>query len=126
MPRVFLTILFIFPVVSVFAQVDSNSVTVVASRSVNLQPDQASFAVYVNAPLTATLDDVLAALPGTGATAANLAGVFQDQSNPNSESLNWTLNLIVPAAKFKDTNNALAKLQNFATGPRNGFTIFFS
>jgi hypothetical protein len=126
MYRAFLKILFIFSAVPVFAQVDSNSVTVVASRNVNFQPDQASIAVVVTAPMTATLDDVLAVVQGTGITVANLTSVYQDQFNPNSESLDWNFTLTVPFSKLKDTNSALAKLQTFLTGPKNGFSISFS
>ena len=59
-----------------FGQLDSNSITVTASQSVNLQPDQVLFAVYVSTPLTASLDDVLAAVKGAGITSANFSGVY--------------------------------------------------
>ena len=58
-----------------FGQLDSNSVTVTASQSVNLQPDQVLFGVGVGSSLTTSLDDVLAALQGSGITFANFSGV---------------------------------------------------
>ncbi len=54
-----------------FGQLDSNSVTVSASQSVNLQPDQVLFGLSLTTSLNATLDDVLAALKGSGITIAN-------------------------------------------------------
>ena len=59
-----------------FAQLDSNSVTVTASRSSNLQSDEALFSVTVSSSRPATtLDEAVAALQGTGITVSNLAGV---------------------------------------------------
>src|SRR5690349_23190828 len=58
-----------------FAQLDSNSVTVSASRIVNLQPDQAVFAVNVDTPMDVPLNDVVAALQSAGITLSNFAGV---------------------------------------------------
>jgi hypothetical protein len=58
-----------------FGQVDSNTVTVTSSQSTNVQPDQVLFAVSVTTSLNSTLDDVLAALKGSGITIANFSGV---------------------------------------------------
>ena len=64
-----------------FGQLDSNSITVTASRNASLQPDQAVFAVSVQSGISASLDDVLAALQGSGITAANLSSVSSVQQN---------------------------------------------
>src|SRR5260370_5295933 len=53
-----------------FGQLDSNSVTVTASRGASLQADQAVFGVFVNFGLYAGLDVVLPAFLGTGITPA--------------------------------------------------------
>ena len=58
-----------------FGQLDSNSVTVTASRGVSVQADQAVFGVFVDSGLNTSLDDVLAALQGSGITVANFSGV---------------------------------------------------
>src|SRR5579863_4641627 len=58
-----------------FGQLDSNSITVSASRSTSLQPDLAVFAVTVQSGLSTSLADVIAALQGSGITQANFAGV---------------------------------------------------
>lgn len=57
-----------------FAQLDSNSVTVTASANFTVQPDQVLFDVILTAPITSSLDNVLAALAGSGITQANLSG----------------------------------------------------
>ena len=54
----------------VFGQLDSNSITVTASRSVTFQPDQIVFSVDVSSPLDTSLDDVIAALASSGTIAA--------------------------------------------------------
>src|SRR5713101_5729271 len=59
----------------VFAQADSNSITVNASRNANLQADQAVFNVSVTSGLNASIDDVLGALQGSGITLANFTGI---------------------------------------------------
>src|SRR5437016_5851611 len=58
-----------------FGQLDSNTVTVTASRTSNPQPDQAVFVVTVQSGLSTTLGDVLAALQGSGITLADFSGV---------------------------------------------------
>src|SRR5437879_1708715 len=58
-----------------FAQLDSNSVTVTASRNVNLQPDQTVFSVRVDSGLNTSLDDILIALQGSGIGIGNFSGV---------------------------------------------------
>src|SRR5260370_16768437 len=58
-----------------FGQLDSNSVTVTASRGASLQADQAVFGVFVNSGLNAGLDDFLAALQGSGITLATFSSV---------------------------------------------------
>jgi len=47
-----------------FGQLDSNSVTVTATRNLNTQPDQALLEITVTSPLDATLDNVVALLQG--------------------------------------------------------------
>jgi len=126
--RAFLKIALIFSVVPAFAQVDSNTVTVIASRTLKLPPERASFSVYVSAPITATLDDVLAALSGSGITAADLYSVVQEfQFGPTTRpTLDWTFTLTVPVTKLGDTNIALAKLQASSLRQANGIRVSFS
>src|ERR1700730_7421267 len=67
--------LLILSVSAAFAQLDSNSVTVTATRSMTQQPDQVLFGVTVQSGLNTSLDDVVAALQGSGITSANFSGV---------------------------------------------------
>ena len=67
--------LLILSVPAAFGQLDSNSVTVSATRSMTQQPDQVLFGVTVQSGLNTSLDDVVAALQGSGITAANFSAV---------------------------------------------------
>src|SRR5947207_11295095 len=86
-----------------FGQLDSNSITVTASRSVYLQPDQIVFSVSVSSPTDATLDDILAALQGSGITAANLSGSFGSLSVFAGGQTEWIFALPAPLANIKST-----------------------
>ncbi|HLG95546.1 MAG TPA: hypothetical protein VKX49_04460 [Bryobacteraceae bacterium] len=58
------------------AQLETDTITVAANRQVSLQPDQIVFSVQVSAPQTASIDDVLAKIAGTGLSAADLSSVY--------------------------------------------------
>jgi hypothetical protein len=61
------------PLALAFGQLDSNSVTVTSTHgATSSMPDQAIYSVHVNSDLNAGLDDVIAALPGSAISAANL------------------------------------------------------
>jgi uncharacterized protein YggE len=117
-----------------FGQLDSNTVTVTASQSMNVQPDQVLFAVYVTTPLTASLDDVLAALKGAGITSANFSGVNSAGSgqtvvvtgNLPAPTEQWAFGLPVPFAQMKATVTALTNLQQSIMQANSGFTLSFS
>jgi hypothetical protein len=101
-----------------FAQLDDNTITVTASRSVNLQPDQVLVLVSVQAAPLASLDDVLALLQGTGVTAANLnsasSPTLQVPSGPlapGGQFTNWSFTLAVSFDKLKDLFAALSRAQ---------------
>ena len=101
-----------------FGQLDSNSVTVTASRGVNLRADQAVLGVFVDSGLNASLDDVLAALQGSGITIANFSGVSTASAifvppPPKLQPppmLEWAFGLSVPLSKLKDTFATLTGL----------------
>jgi uncharacterized protein YggE len=112
-----------------FGQLDSNSITVSASRNASLQPDQAVFSVSVQSGLSASLDDVVAALQGSGLTAANLSGVNSLQLALNvgtMSGLTWVFSLPVPLANTKATVASLTTLQQNIAKLANGFTLSFS
>jgi uncharacterized protein YggE len=130
-----LIVSFLMSAALAFGQVDSNTVTVTASQSVNLQPDQVLFGVYVTASINASLDDVLAALKGSGITIANLSGVINGSGipfgifpgNPQpTPTIQWSFGLGVPFAQMKATVTALTSLQQSIMQANSGFILSFS
>lgn len=98
-----------------FAQIESDTLTIRASRSVRLAPDQVIFQVIVSSSLNTSFEDVIAALSGLNVTAADLThlsgGSLQSQ-------ISWNLNITVPFSKMKTTASTLALLRQ--TFPNNG------
>jgi uncharacterized protein YggE len=118
-----------------FGQVDSNSITVTASRSnTSGPPDQAVFSVRVESGLDISLDDVIAELQGTGIDAANLQNVYTSFIYINSpsgmtqqmEMLEWSFTFTAPFTKNKDTITLLTNLQAAIAKKNNGQTMSFS
>src|SRR5712692_4904086 len=107
--RRFSLFVFVLSASVVFGQLDSNSVTVTASRNVNLQADQSVFGVYIDSGINTSLDDVIAALQGSGITVANFSGVSTVPNYllpPDQQmqlTLEWAFGLAAPLAKTKDT-----------------------
>jgi len=96
---------------SAFAQLDSNVLTITASRQLNVQPDQVSLSMYVTTDANQTLDNVLSALQGTKITAADLSSV----NTAAGSELQW---LFTPTVSFSDLNKVLAALGALqANGP---------
>ena len=113
-----------------FAQLDSNSITVTASRTATLQPDQALFVVTVQSDLNTLLNDVIAALQGLGITAGNFAGVSSYAnaiSLPSlSQTIQWTFNLPVALTKTKDTIATLTAVQKTIAQNNKSLSLSFS
>jgi hypothetical protein len=125
--------LLILSVPAAFAQLDSNSVTVSATRSMTQQPDQVLFAVNVQSGLNTSLDDVVAALQGSGITAANFSGVSTGanlvlnlQPTMAPPLLQWIFALSAPLAKIKDTIATLSALQKSIAQQNNGLMLSFN
>ena len=91
-----------------FAQLDTNSVTVTASRTLPSPPDQVIFGVFVTSDLTKSLADVVNAVSSVGSAQANFSTLTQ-VTNPQP-GLQWGFGLVVPFGKLKDTAAALATL----------------
>jgi uncharacterized protein YggE len=114
-----------------FGQLDSNSITVTASRSnAPGPPDLLVFSVVVTSGLDTSLDAVIALLQGTGITAANLQSLDQSSlfngSGPVTETLNWRFSFTAPLTKNKDTIAILTSLQQTIAKKNNGVTMSFS
>jgi uncharacterized protein YggE len=90
----------------VWAQLDSGSLTVTATRSIVVQPDQVTFSASVTAAPDKTLDDVLASVASAGITSADLDGVRGDATNV-AYSFFWS----VPISKLNETISALQSLR---------------
>ena len=118
----------------VFGQTRPNSITVTASRNSSAAtPDLAVFLVRVDAGLDTSLDDVIAALQGSGIGAANLQNVytfFNTNSSPSgvtqTEILDWSFTFTAPFTKSKDTITMLTSLQAAMGKQNNGITMSFS
>ena len=124
---------FVMTAALAFGQVESNSVTVTASQSVNLQPDQVLFGVYVTASINSSLDDVLAAVKGSGITIANFSSVGNSSligivtvGTPPPPNIQWSFSLAVPFAQMKATVTALTSLQQSNIQSNSGFALSFS
>jgi uncharacterized protein YggE len=114
-----------------FGQVESNSITVSASQNASLQPDQAVFSVSVQSGVNTGLDDVLAALQGSGITAANLTSVSSNSfvisfNLSNQPMLQWTFSLTTSLTNTKATVASLTTLQQNIAKLDNGLTLSFN
>ena len=123
--------LLILSVPAAFGQLDSNSVTVTAGRSLAQQPDQVLFGITVQSGFNTSLDEVVAALHGSGITAANFAGMSTGpnpilSASPVVQSLQWVFSLPVPLAKIKDTIATLTALQKNIAQQNNGLMLSFN
>jgi hypothetical protein len=107
----------------VFGQLDSNTVTIQASRYANLTPDQVVFSVSVSASPNTSLDQVVAALANSGISAANFVGVTggTDAQSP----LQWLFTLAAPLTKIKATVASLTALQQSIANNNSGLTLMF-
>ncbi|MDR3704256.1 MAG: hypothetical protein P4L56_31700 [Candidatus Sulfopaludibacter sp.] len=92
-----------------------SAITVSASRTVNVPPDMVTIYAYVDNGAIATIDGALAALPGSGFTAANLYN-FSANLQSGGLVLEWEFSMAVPFSKMKDALSALqtAASQNTA------------
>jgi uncharacterized protein YggE len=120
-------LLLLLPVLAI-GQTTQNSVTVTASRSSDLKPDQVVFEVDVATPLTSTRDDAIAALDGTNITIANSTGVRTNQiynGNQVQMQLVWTFGLTADLANMKDTVGTLSAAQQRLAAKNSGISMSF-
>jgi hypothetical protein len=106
-----------------FGQLDSNSITVTASRTLSAPPDQVIYGVTVNGPLTATLDNAVAQVRSLGLSASDLSGASVGNSSPLT--LSWTFNLAVPFAKAKATLDTLTALMSSLPQTNSAWSLSF-
>lgn len=112
----------LFAVVPVFGQFPSHTVTVQATRSLPLQPDQVVFGVSVSSSTGTNLNQVVAALAGVGITATDLTGV----ENSDPSTLQWGFTLGVPIASLTATIGSLTTLEQTIGQNNSGLALTFS
>jgi hypothetical protein len=83
-----------------FGQLDSDTLTVSVTQSINPQPDQIVFGIIQTAPPDRSLDEVAASLKAAGITATKFSTVY---SVPDSPDLHWVFTLAVPLSKIRAT-----------------------
>ena len=108
--------------VPVFGQLPPHTLTIAATRSINLQPDQVLFSLSVSSGAASTLDQIVAALSGLGITSSNLTGVFNNPTPPNFQ---WDFTLAAPLSNLTATIGSLTKLQQTITQNNSGLTLTF-
>jgi uncharacterized protein YggE len=115
-----------------FAQITANTVTVTASQSAAAQPDTAIFSVTVMSGIDKNLSDILAALQGSGLTAANFVNLYSNIASVGPQpavtsqvQLGWGFQLTVPLAKVKDTTAALTALAQNVPQNNSGLSVTF-
>jgi hypothetical protein len=106
-----------------FGQLDSDTVTIQASRSIYLTPDQVVLSVSVTTGAGFTLDQVVAALSTLTITTAHLSSVAggTDTQSP----VYWRFTLSAPLAKMKATIASLTALQQSLAQNNSGVTLMF-
>ncbi len=106
----------------VFGQLESNTLTITATRFVTVQPNDVTFTVSVSCSDSTSLDQVVAALSGLGITSANLTGV--ESFVP--PTVQWNFTLAVPIAKLATTIGSLTQLQQTIAQNNSGLTLTFT
>jgi uncharacterized protein YggE len=110
-------------VTPVFGQLESHTLTIAATRSINVQADQVVFGLSVNAAATTNLDQIVAALATLGITSANLTDVGTNFDPPGVLS-NFTL--AVSFSSLTATIGALTKLEETIAQNNSGLALTFS
>ncbi len=117
---------------TLLAQTDSNGLTITASRSMAMQPDQEALRVIVISSLGTGLDDVLAAIATSGIASADLTTVYttytQNGNGPNAaeQALEWIFTIQTPITTLKNTIAALELLKQVIGKKNAGWRVDYS
>ena len=114
-----------------FGQPEPN-ITITATRTNNVQPDQVLIGLRVTSGTTAGLDDIAGALSGAGITGANFAGVYTSTiyttsggfPTPQNE-LFWSFTLTTPLSKLSATLTQVISAQQTMSANNSGLTLTF-
>src|SRR5687767_726320 len=120
------SIALLLPAVLGWGQTAPNSITVTASKNANVQPDQVVFGISVNTGLSASRDEVVAALQEagvTGTTFNNVGSVQQfDRLGARSETiLTWGFTVTAPISNMKSVTDQLTSAQRRVAQGKSGF-----
>jgi uncharacterized protein YggE len=115
----FLTALFLTSASLLFGQLESDTIVVQASRSVNLTPDQVVLSVSVGASPNTSLDQIVAALSNIGITTANFSSMYGGMDNQ------WSFTLPVPFTKLNATIASLIALEQSIGKNNSGMSLMF-
>jgi uncharacterized protein YggE len=116
---------------AMFGQPGPNSITITATRTNNIQPDQALINLGVTSGPTAGLDDITGALAGAGISGTSLTGVhtttiYPSSANPTPQvALIWSFTLTAPLAKLSSTLSQILSAQQTISGNNSGLTLTF-
>ena len=116
-------LLSLLAIIPAFGQLESNTLTISATRSTYLQPDEVVFSLSVTSPVSTSLDQVVAALSSLGITAANLSGVGSNATPPTQQ---WNFTLAGPISSLTATIGSITKLEQTFAQNNNGLTLNFS
>ncbi len=108
--------------VPVFAQLPSQTVTITATRSITVAPDQALLSLTVTSSPETNLEQIVSPLSGLGITPLNLTGVYSSSAT----MLQWNFNLAVPLANLTPAIASLTNLEQNITQNNSGLTLSFS
>jgi uncharacterized protein YggE len=103
-----------------FAQLESHTLAISATRSIYPQPDQVVFGLTVSSSASASLDQIVAALSGLGITDANLTGIG------NLVPFQWGFSLAAPLSSLSTTIGALVKLEETVGQNNSGLALTFT
>jgi hypothetical protein len=110
-------------VLPAFGQMASHTISITATRSIYLQPDQVVVGLSVISATTATLDQVTRVLSTLGITVANLNGIG---TNSNPPTLQWNFTLAAPLSSLTATLASVGKLQQTIAQNNSGLTLTFT
>jgi uncharacterized protein YggE len=118
-----------FALGAMFGQPGPNAITVGATRTNNIQPDQVLMNLNVTSGTTAGLDDITSALTGAGISGASFTGFYSSTIYPLAKNpqaaLVWSFTLTVPLAKLSAALTQVLSAQQSISANSSGLTLTF-
>jgi hypothetical protein len=105
-----IAILLLASAAGALAQLDDDTLTITSTRTISLTPDQAVVNIYLSGPVGGGLEAAVAALQGSGVTAADLASIGTSP-NGDDQSVQWVFNRTVSFSQLGTTLAALDSLR---------------